>query len=248
MITVSDELISAWLDREATREQAAEVEAAIKADPALGLRVAKLARLGRTLAPAYSETMSSEIPARLEALLAASEGTSRRGWSTKIGLAMPAWAAGVLNPAALGVACSALVAGVFAVSVLLQRAGDGSPGFIATNDGVLVANAVLAGDLRALASGGEAGVRIKLTIKDAAGRFCRQFEMNASAGLACLDGGAWRIEALSPAHPAPGARSGDYVMADGTPDPAIAVAMERVGLAGLLDREQEAAAIASKWK
>jgi hypothetical protein len=124
------------------------------------------------------------------------------------------------------------------------------PGFETTSDGQLVANNEMAISLASLQSGDTAGsqaVHIKLSIVDENGNYCRQFETANAGGLACLEGGKWKVDTLSPAKISTG-QGGEYVMADGAIDPAIAAALQRRGVKQLLDRSQEAAAIARGWK
>lgn len=236
MNTIPEEAISAWLDHEASAEDCSRIEAAMAADPKFALRVARLARVERMLAPAFAETLESAIPRRIEALFARPRTSlSLRGlWSA------------ILSPGPLLAAGGALAIGFLAGGALLAS-GTPAPGFELTADGDVIANAAFSARLASVASGDVGEVRVTLSLRDASGRFCRQFNSAASVGLACLDAGDWRVEALSGGHK-PAAPQGGYVMADGGADPTIAAALARVGVSELLDREQEARAIASGWK
>lgn len=238
MNRISDEMISEWLDRECSNEQGAEIEAAIARDPYLALKVARLARLDRVLAPAYSDSLNAAVPERFESLLAASGNqTDLRGlWSRFSNWVSP-------GPVlALGASLAvAAVAGSVLFSGLIA-----SPGFETTHEGAVVANGPLAARLAEILSGEDGAIRVKLSLRDDAGRFCRQFETPAAAGLACFESGDWRLESLSGGQNA--VSQGSYVMADGGVDPGTAGALERIGIAEVLDREQEARAIANGWK
>ena len=243
MSTITDEMITAWLDGEVSPQQRGEIEQAVAASPQLGLRVARLSQMDRMLAPAYAAALKAPIPERFEKILGRprSSAWSLSGLRSAFG--------GLLEPRPLGMAAAALVVGVVAGGLLLSTPA-GKPGFETTTDGHLVANNELAISLASLQSGNTTGsqaVRIKLSMVDDGGHFCRQFETANAAGLACLDGGNWKVDTLSPAKPAAG-QGDQYVMADGAVDPAIAAALQRRGVKQMLDRKQEAAAIASGWK
>lgn len=241
MTTVTDEMITAWLDGEVTPQQREVIEQAVAASPELGRRVARLSQMDRMLAPAYAETLKAPIPARFDAILARPRAS---GWSLA---GLRSVFGGLLEPRPLGMAAAALVVGVVAGSLLL--ANPAKPGFETMADGQLVANKEMAISLASLESGdaGSQAVRIKLSLVDEGGNYCRQFETAGASGLACLDGGQWKVDTLSPAKASAG-QGGQYVMADGAVDPAIAAALERRGVKAVLDHTQEAAAIASGWK
>jgi hypothetical protein len=238
MDKISDEMISAWLDRECSVEQGAEIEAAVAWDPLLALRVARLARLDRVLAPAYSDTLNASVPDRFETLLASPKNQANlRGlWSALSGLLSP----GPVLAFGASLAVAAVAGGV------LFSGLNGSPGFETTPEGAVIANGELSAHLAELASGGDGAIRVKLSLRDEAGRFCRQFETSAAAGLACFESGDWRLESLSGGRNA--TSSGSYVMAEGGVDPGTTAALERIGISEVLDREHEARAIANGWK
>lgn len=237
MTTLSDEMITAWLDGEVSPKERQAVEAAISASPELGMRVARLSRVDRMLAPAYAETLNARIPQRFEDLLAEPKAAVAFGslWS-RLGE--------FLAPRPLAIATASLLFGVAVGGVLLSRASSGAA-FETAADGQLVANREMAMNLSSAQSGGEGALRIRLSMVDDAGHYCRQFETASAAGLACLEGGTWKVDTLTA-----GSRSADglYVMADGSSDPAIAAALQRRGVSEVLDRSQESAAIAAGWK
>jgi len=238
MTTVTDDMITAWLDGEVSPKERQAVETAISASPELGMRVARLSRADRMLAPAFAETLNAPIPQRFEALLAAPKtGGSISSWMSRL--------ADLFAPRPMAIATASLLLGVAVGGVVLSHDSAG-PAFETAADGQLVANRQMAMTLASTESGAESGaLRVRLSVVDEAGRYCRQFETASAAGLACLDGRDWKVDTLVPATPQ---ADGLYVMADGTPDPAIAAALQRRGVREVLDRDQEAAAIASGWK
>ena len=56
------------------------------------------------------------------------------------------------------------------------------------------------------------GPRIGLTFRDKAGAICRTFEDHATSGMACREGGDWRIHSL---FQSPEGQASDYRMASG---------------------------------
>ncbi len=239
MSNITDEMITAWLDGEVSPKERQAIEGAIAASPQLGMRVARLSRADRMLAPAYAETLSAPIPKRFEDLLAEPKAAIARTsiWSQL---------SQVLSPRPMAIAAASMVFGIAIGGLVLSRAAGG-PAFEAMADGQLVANHQMAMNLASTQSGGEGALRIRLSLVDDAGQYCRQFETASAAGLACLDGGSWKVDTLTSGSRSAGA-DGLYVMADGTPDPAIAAALQRRGVREVLDREHEAAAIAAGWK
>ena len=239
MSNITDEMITAWLDGEVSPKERQAIEAAISASPELGMRVARLSRADRMLAPAYAETLSAPIPKRFEDLLAEPKARAARVsiWS-QLGE--------LLSPRPMAIATASLLFGVAVGGLLLSRA-PGGPAFEAIADGQLVANHQMAMQLASAQSGGEGALRVRLSLVDDAGQYCRQFETASAAGLACLEGGNWKVDTLTSGAGSANA-DGLYVMADGSPDPALAAALQRRGVRELLDRDQEAAAIAAGWK
>lgn len=237
MREVTDELITAWLDGEVTPAQRADIETAIAASPPLGMRVARLSRADRLLASAFDQTLRMPVPDRFERLLAGGRSApSPSPWRAMVSR--------LLSPQPLALAAASLVVG-FVVGVFgLPGAGAG----IETGpDGRMVANAAMAVSLASVASGPGTGVlNVRLSTVDDDGRYCRQFQMAGSEGLACLENGRWAIDTLvTSGVSAPG---GAYVMADGAADPAIVAALQRLGAQRVLDRTEEARAIANGWR
>jgi hypothetical protein len=239
MTTITDEMMGAWLDGEVSQKERQAIEAAIAASPELGMRVARLSRVDRMLAPAYAETLSARIPQRFENLLAEPGQAARiDGFWSRLGQA--------LAPRPMAIAAASLVFGVAVGGVLVSRI-SGGPAVEVAADGNLIANRAMAASLASAQSGGEGALRIRLSLLDDAGHYCRQFETSSAAGLACLEGDAWKVDTLTAATRSTGA-GGLYVMADGSTDPAIAAALQRRGVREVLDRGKEAAAIAAGWQ
>lgn len=194
-MSVDTELLMAYVDGELTPAQAAQVEAAIAADPALADAVARQFALRRSLGDAYAPVLDEPVPEALTRMLRPSHAESgnvvplppRAAPAPRSRWGVPQWAA-MAASLLLGVAVSQWVSKPDAV---LLSAGEG---------GALVAGADLASSLeRQLASVPEPGgaVAVGLTFRDVAGRYCRSFAVEGSqplAGLACRESsGNWKV-------------------------------------------------------
>lgn len=203
-----DEHLQAYVDGELGPEDAARVEAAMAADPAVADAVAQARRLRDQLRQAFAPMLDEPVPAHLLALARGGGATApaapasvatatvhalprapRRRWGLPEGAAMAA----------------ALVLGI-AVSrfVLAPPAGP-----LASDAGRLVADGSLEEALQSqLASETDRGVGIGLSFRDREGRYCRGFRLGGErdlSGLACRSGGGrWEIPVVVsvPAAPA----------------------------------------------
>lgn len=229
---IEDEEFFAWLDGELADEHAARVAAQVAASPELTAKAAEHRRLAASLRGAFEPVLQAAPPSFHTAEVIdfgarAIAGERRRSW-----FAPAQWAA-MAATLALG-----LVVGQF----IGERSG--SP--VQIRDNMLVAAASLDGALdRQLAStGGSEDVRIGLTFRESSGRICRSFTDSASSGLACRDGGQWRIRGLFPA--AEG-QAGDYRMAAGE-DPRLAALIDKAIAGEPFDAAQEKAARETGWR
>ena len=102
----------------------------------------------------------------------------------------PLWAAGAAGAFVLGLAVGGL------------GRGASPDGFRVGDDGTIADVALVRVLDRSLAADGadEAGRAVGLTFRDADGRWCRTFSAGRAgvAGLACREGGDWRMRALAP--------------------------------------------------
>lgn len=194
-MNVDAELLMAYVDGELTPAQAAQVEAAIAADPAVADAVARQFALRRSLGEAYAPVLDEPVPEALTRMLRPSDAEpgnvvplpSRATAVPRPRWGVPQWAA-VAASLLLGVAVSQWVSKPGAA---LLQTGKG---------GALVAGADLASSLeRQLASVPEPGgvVAVGLTFRDTAGNYCRSFSIEGPqplAGLACRENsGSWKV-------------------------------------------------------
>jgi len=234
----------AWLDGELDAHEAAQVAAAVAADPALQARAAEHRALRSRLQAAFGQIGDAPVP---DEIVRASRGSEAVGSARVVSLdearerragrsSLPAWR----QFAALA---ATLVLGI-AVGNLAGPQGGSSP--VAPEAGRLVAAAGLEQALHAgLASApADEGPRIGITFRDRSGSICRTFEDDAASGLACFDSGDWRIRALFQGEQGP---AGDYRMASGA-DPRLLEMVDEAIAGEPFDAAREKAARERGWK
>lgn len=243
----TDDVLSAWLDGEVDEATSAAILRAIGADPSLADRLSALRSNDTLLRRAFDEALPEPVPEGLTRLLepraaqviAFDPRTSKRS--------SPRWNAWQ-GAAAAGVAGLLVFAGVNALRPT-------PPAMVAEVDGAPMAGRDLASALSATPSGRDAPsrvgvVKVALSFRSNTGGLCRQFSVSQSRGqtlgVACRDGGGWRIEALSRSGDA--AAKGEFRTAGGDNDTLLDETLERMGVRDVLDAPTESAAIRSGWR
>lgn len=232
----------AWLDGELDADEAARVEAQVAADPELQSRAAEHRAMQSRLGRAFAAVADAPVPQRLadavrggerERVVSLAEARERREMRRA---SLPAWRQ-------FAAMAATLVLGIALGNMVVPHEGS-SP--IAPEAGRLVASADLEQALYArLASApADEGPRIGITFRDTAGSICRTFEDRAAAGLACFEGGDWRIRALFQGAKGP---AGEYRMAAGA-DPRLLEIVDETIAGEPFDAAQEEAAKARGWK
>ncbi len=243
MTKITHEQLSAYLDGELSDAALAEVEAAIAADASAAARLAEIRAADEHLRSAFAGALEEPVPARLEALLRAPRGPS---------VAAPARArlrAFPVSSRQLAALAASLVLGVMVGRGLLPS-NDAAASFAVNAGGMAVASEEVGRALDRIRAGEVARVAdhplvVRLTFRDASGRYCREFQLHASTGLSCRSRDGWGLEALA-ATPAMAGPVG-YSMAEGPGAPELDAARARVGVTEVLDTLGEASAIASGW-
>ena len=231
-----DDKFFAWLDGELTGAEAAEVEARVVADPALQKLADEHRALGARLKSAFDPIAAA--PVSLAAYAPAADSNVASFAQVRVArrlLTQRFWAQ------------AASIALVFVMGVAAGQSLLGGPaGPIAPEAGRLVAAASLEDALyKQLASQpAESGPRIGLTFRDKQGHVCRTFTDQGASGLACLQGGDWRMEAL---FQAPEGQTAEYRMAAGA-DPRLGALVESAIAGEPFDAAQERQARESGWK
>ncbi|KAF1708046.1 zf-HC2 domain-containing protein [Pseudoxanthomonas sacheonensis] len=245
-MSVDTELLMAYVDGELSPAQAAQVEAAIAADPAVADAVAHQFALRRSLGEAYAPVLDEPVPEALTRMLRPSDAESgnvvalppRAAPAPRSRWGVPQWAA-MAASLLLGVAVSQWISKPDAARL---HTGEG---------GALVAGADLANSLeRQLASVPEPdrAVTIGLTFRDAAGNYCRSFAIKGLkplAGLACRGSdGHWKVPMVAEST----AQAGELRQAS-TAIPAAVLAEATARMSGdPLDAAEERKARDAGWR
>lgn len=259
MSTVDRYELQAWIDGELAADDAARVEAAIAADPALATQFERERRLRERLRAGFDPVLDEPVPSRLTALLEPAAAPAARNAADRTetvasgdvpGNVVP-FPARVERPARarwhVPVYALAASLAVLAVSLWLRPAG----GPVQMQGGELVAHGELARGLdRALASepGADAAVAIGLSFRDGEGRICRSFvgrDGSTLAGLACRDGGRWTVPVLSQRQA--GGEAGLRQASSATPPEVQAAIDERLD-GDVFDAAAERAARDAGWR
>lgn len=216
----------AYVDGELDAAAATQVEDAMRRDPALAARVAAQQRLRQRLRSAYAPVLHEPVPPRLvaSATRAVAPGARR----------LPAWLAAAAS---------------LALGVLVASWWQGVPrGPLRITDDGMVASAGLEAVLdRGLTTDAPVdGMSAGLSFRSGDGGYCRTFVLagDALAGLACREGGQWKVVTLASSAAATGAlRQASSAL----PLPVLASVDERIA-GEPLDAAGERRARASGWR
>lgn len=191
MNRIDDETLIAFADGELAPGRRRAVEAALAGDAGLRARLALQQRVRSRVAAHYAPVAEEAPPDRVASLLSdrSAEETnvvSLAGRSRS--RARPVWQD-------LTALAATLVLGLFAGTMIPR--GDAP---VAVENGAMLARGPLGDALETqLASGQTRGedVLIGVTFAAADGRVCRTFDAAALSGLACREGGNWRVVAAA---------------------------------------------------
>jgi hypothetical protein len=230
-MTYSDDTLMAYADGELDPAERAAIEQAMRTDPAIAAAVERHRALRADVAAAFAGILDEPVPARLHppapanvvSLEAVRE--KRRRWS------WPEWGA---------------LAATLVVGVLAGRMVPGGAPAIAGNGNQVVAQGELASALdRQVGGKTEGAVKVGVSFAARDGAYCRGFVMGSSAGLACREGGQWRIPVLAEAERE---AAGGYRQAGSALPPAVLDAIDARIAGKPLDAAGERAARARNWK
>lgn len=235
---MTDETFFAWLDGELTGAEAEAVARKVAADPALSARAEQHRALTARLRGAFEPVAAAPVPAGIAAALRGDSpnlvsfaGARARRDEARL----PLWKQ-------MAAMAATLALGVVAGNMM----SSGNSGPIAPEAGRLVAAASLEDALYSQLASAPAkqGPRIGLTFRDASGHVCRTFTDRAASGLACMEGGDWRIRGLVQA---PEGQETEYRMASGM-DPNLAAMVDSAIEGEPFDSAQERAAAEKGWR
>jgi hypothetical protein len=232
----ADERFFAWLDGELPPAEAEAMARRVADDPELRRLADAHRALGDGLRGAFDGVAAQPVPAVLVAAAAGASNVASldRARAKRDRQAAPLWrqAVGLAATLALGVALGSQFA-----------AADGP---LALEGGRMVAGADLEQALYAQFASAPAaeGPRIGMTFRDRSGAICRTFQHRAADGLACREGGDWRIRALLQT---PEGAQGEYRMAAGA-DPRLMEIVEQSITGEPFDAAQERDAKSRNWR
>jgi hypothetical protein len=251
-MTISEEMLMAYADGELDAATRASVEAAMREDPEIGKRIARHRALREAMRGAFSAALDEPVPDRL---IAAARGQT----VTPKGSVVDLSPARVAARQRVSAAPRRWQPAAMAASLLLGLglgflAWHGSGGALIQPGagGWLIARGALAEALSTQLSDDRSADRVAvagLSFHNKSGDYCRTFSLSgseASSGLACREGSAWRIKALAQS-PHAAANSGNFRTAGSEDSPAIRAAVEGLIDGEPLDHAGEIAARATGW-
>jgi hypothetical protein len=243
-MTVTDEMLMAYVDDELDAQTRATVEAAMAEDPRLARRVEEQRALRTRLRAAFDPLLEEPPPSHLVALARSAAADGARG--NVVSLRRPHTRGGSW-PTWLALAASLLLG-----LIVGRWAFRGGIGPIVTHGGRLVASGLLADaltDQLASTQAVTAPVRIGLSFRSKAGQYCRTFNLHAPriAGLACHAGADWQLQVLTGAERQSTAPGG-YRQAGSAMPPAVVAAVNADISGEPLDAQAERAARQLGWR
>jgi len=242
----SDEIVMAYVDGELDDAARAALEGAMATDTDLAERVARERRLRSRLHSEFDPVVREPIPERLLAAANATSAKARTGninWLKRIPArdwSWPQWSA----------IAASLILGILIAPLLRHAPSEGPLGI---RDGKVLASGALAHALsEQLASNqvANAPVHIGVSFLSLKGEYCRTFmlrDKSAVAGLACREGGSWRLQALAATDRATSGSS-QYRPAASSLPPAIEQSVDALIVGEPLDAKGEAAARGKGWR
>ena len=229
-MTYSDDTLMAYADGELDPAERAAIELAMRTDPAIAAAVERHRALRADVAAAFAGILDEPVPARLRppapVVSLAVERDKRRRWS------WPEW----------GALAATLVVGVLAGRMI---PGGGGPAIAGNGNQVLAQGELAAALDRQVGGKAEGAVKVGVSFAARDGAYCRGFVMGASAGLACREGGQWKIPVLAEAEKE---AAGGYRQAGSALPPAVLDAIDARIADRPLDAAGEEAARARGWR
>lgn len=231
MTDIDEAMLIAWVDGELDEVTRRRVERAAAEDPALAGRLDMHRRLRDRLSGHYAPVEAEPVPPVLRAMLEESAKTV-----PFVSPAAPRWR----NWGIGGAIAASLVLGLG-----IGHVSSGPAGPIAVKNGAMVARGELASALDTqLASAQEdAPVRIGLSFRRKDGGWCRSFDGEAVAGVACREGAQWQVQQL-----VPGAGQGTAYRQASSGDARIMTTVEALMEGNPADAAQEKAAQERGWR
>ena len=239
-MTICDDILIRYADGEASADDRQLVEAALASDPAVAERLAAHRRLATRIQAAFVPAAETPVPDALLKLLASPSAETdsavaplnRFRAKRSVASQWMAWAA----------MAACLVIGVMIGAQMPWGAGPGLIDRQQNARGALMA--ALDGQL-ASQPGKTQAVRIGVSFRKAGGGVCRTYSATGSAGLACREGGKWKVMV---AVAQDSAEASEFRTAGSETPPAVLEAMDSLIVGDPLDAAGEAAAKEAGWR
>ena len=232
---IDDETLFAWLDGELDAARADEVGRAVAADAELARKAEAHRRMAIRLRQGFDPLMGGPVPDRIGQAPIDFGAARERHQARGAPRLLPAWAS----------LAATLVVGLIGGGLLMRGSPSSDP--VTLQGGKLVAAAALdkALDVQLASASQDNGIRIGLTFRGKDGATCRTFaNLGAASGLACREGGSWRVRGLFGGEAGP---TGEYRLAAGE-DPRLAALVDETIAGDPFDAAQERAARDRGWK
>jgi hypothetical protein len=247
-MTISDETLMAFADGEVDPATRAIVEAAMRDDPEVRRRVAHHQALREVVKGAFAAVIDEPVPQRL---IAAARGAPP---GNVVDLAGARNAAAVKAPGrGLRWQPAAMAASLLLGLALGYLGWHGSNTLVTVSaNGELVAGAGLAEALSSQLSADHppgAAATTGLSFRTKTGDYCRTFALtatHANSGLACREGGSWKVKVLAQSPETP-ANSSGFRPAASADSAAVRAAVEESIDGEPLDQAGEIAARQGNW-
>ncbi len=264
-MTLSDETLMAYADGQLDVRECTRVKKLIAQEPELSARLEVFQTTGQSLASLFGEHMNAPLPGKLRRFAVSAQPRAAK----KPGLGqLAATLRNLLQPVqpfGLAAASAAILIAGIGVGWLVHggAGGGGSPlaGLIQVENDGAVARGPLQHALNSLQSGKETAVAlpegkvvrmaIKLSFRDRAQDYCRQYEIGLAAsenygGIACNSNGQWNI--LHRARLAPAQQSSNKTTPAGNESPELEAAVMSMIGGDALGPQEEDAMIVKGWK
>lgn len=181
-MTITREELAAFADGELDAARRGEIEAAVRADPALAAQVERHRRLKATLAGHFAPILEAPVPERLTAIIASPRQAELVDFAAakvrrESKPMLRRWTPWLAGPA---------LAASLALALLWQPFA--TPAERATGALAAALDTQLSGERPSAA-----GPEILLSFRDDTGAYCRAYRGPSEAGLACREDGSWRI-------------------------------------------------------
>lgn len=226
-MSIDPEQLMAYADGELDPLSAKRVERAIAADPALAQEVARHRALRAQLDAAFAPIAAEPVPDRFAAMLRSNVVPLPVAPPRS---ARPRWIEAASIAAAL----------VIGVGLGLNAHG----GSIVEHDGRPYAAGAMADALDSQLAATDGSLRIPVSFRDTAGRYCRVFASAALDGIACRDALGWALDRTRGGTATPRA---DYRQA-GSSNGDLMAAAQMMMAGEPLDAAGEARARAAGWR